>query len=293
MECPNPITVRTNTVIDGIKMTGTAPCGKCVACLSKRRSQWTLRLNEEARNSQAVHFVTLTYADKNLPMKNGIATLVKRDLQLFMKQIRVLQARTYYDSTTGEIMPEWAGKELLPVRFFGSGEYGPATQRPHYHLILFNVIKPIIENIHKIWLYGNVTVNIAKPGALHYVTKYLIQPMTCQPGQQKPFLLMSRRPGIGHSYLKRTGDYHQRTMNSFIVSNGTKHSLPRYYRDKIFDEDQKLVVSYTNSKTMEKRYDQETQRLIELGENPTQYREQQTIQNMARASKRASKNNKL
>lgn len=46
-------------------------------------------------------------------------TLRKRHYQLFFKRLR-----------------KWYGK---PIRYFGTGEYGSKTQRPHYHFIIFGL----------------------------------------------------------------------------------------------------------------------------------------------------------
>ena len=45
----------------------TFPCGKCPACVANKASQWYTRLLMQQRYSENAVFVTLTYADENLP----------------------------------------------------------------------------------------------------------------------------------------------------------------------------------------------------------------------------------
>lgn len=66
-------------------------------------------------------FVTLTYTDKTLPRTTGgLPNLNPRDLQLWLKRLR---------------------KAMQPfrLRFYGVGEYGGKTERPHYHVMLFGM----------------------------------------------------------------------------------------------------------------------------------------------------------
>lgn len=91
------------------------PCGQCVGCRLEKSRQWAMRCMHEKRLHKDNCFVTLTYNDEHLP---PAGTLVKRDLQLFMKRLRNGRG---------------AG-----IRFYACGEYGDLNRRPHYHAILFN-----------------------------------------------------------------------------------------------------------------------------------------------------------
>ena len=97
---------------DGLEI----PCGKCILCRKQKAAEWSLRMYHELSTSQKASFVTLTYDDTKLPANQ---TLVKAHLQNFMKRLRK------------RIEPE-------KLRYYAVGEYGDKTQRPHYHMILFN-----------------------------------------------------------------------------------------------------------------------------------------------------------
>lgn len=54
---------------------------------------------------------------------------------------------------------------------------------------------------------------------------------------------MSRRPGIGAGYLPTGLQYNVTAMRGFINKEGRKLGLPRYYRDRLFDTDQKKIIN--------------------------------------------------
>ena len=101
MKCLKPIQIR-----DPVKgLDKIVPCGKCVSCVQNRRSGWFLRLKNEEKRALSVWFITLTYMDGYVTEgKNGKLTLVKSDLQKFMKRLR----KNLYGSKSG-----------LPLRLLG------------------------------------------------------------------------------------------------------------------------------------------------------------------------------
>lgn len=219
---------------------GPLPCGKCISCLQRRTSDWSVRLRQEYSNCTSAFFVTLTYDESSVPStrinNNVVNILCKRDLQLFLKRIR---------------------KAIEPdrVRFFACGEYGPTTLRPHYHMILFNFpsSKSIYDVIKKKWPFGFVSVSSIKPAHFDYIAKYcssymyLPEYLRCK--SFRPFILCSRRPAIGSCYLSDSIlDYHRRTLSISLVSrDGIRRNLPKYYRDRIFDDEMKHEISQRTS----------------------------------------------
>lgn len=124
-------------------------------------------------------FVTLTYADENLP-EGG--TVIPRHLQLFMKRVR-----------------KHAGRG---IRFFGVGEYGDLTQRPHYHLALFGLGRSEADVIGRSWNLGFSYVGDLTLDSAQYIAGYVTKKMTGKDdarleGRHPEFARMSLRPGIG------------------------------------------------------------------------------------------------
>jgi len=125
------------------------------------------------------------------------------------------------------------------VRFFGCGEYGERGGRPHYHAILYGVDKAEAA-IGKAWEAGHVGVHTLTPPAIRYVAGYCAKKEGWHGefrevldrntgelyGREAPFLLMSRRPGIGGEARK-----HWKSWSRFAVMDGTKYPVPRYLHE--------------------------------------------------------------
>lgn len=161
-------------------------CGKCLACRKSIRAEWTTRLIFEMLKSHAGAFVTLTYSEDYVPVtESGFRTLSKRDLQLFMKRLRINLERKK--------------KCKYPIRFFACGEYGTqGTQRPHYHILIFgahHMDRDFIECCQNAWreparpglaqgdtpMFGSVSIEPLNDKSIAYtsgyVTKKLIAPV--------------------------------------------------------------------------------------------------------------------
>lgn len=207
MMCVNPNTIY---VKDKKQI---VPCGRCLACLSNKRNDWTFRLVQEHKHSRSAFFVTLTYDWRHLPRSGSLS---KRDVQLYLKRLRKA------DGTNS-------------IRYYAVGEYGTKGNRPHYHLLLFNTDE---KNIRGAWQLGIVHVGAVTVASVAYCTKYIVQPAPRPNNQEKPFALMSRAYGIGGHYLTyEMVEWHRSGHKSYTIVNGTKTRLPRYYRDKIWETD--------------------------------------------------------
>lgn len=212
------------------------PCGKCVSCLSNRRSEWSYRLEQELKRSTSAFFITLTYEEGKTPLSpNKKPQLSKYDLQTFLKRVR----KTYPHNS---------------IRYFLVGEYGTTTKRPHYHGIFFNLPANCEEFIFDKWGKGFVYFGDVNSKSINYVTKYILSKSDFPEGCTKPFSLMSTKPGIGSNYLDLSTKYHKDTQHFFVTSLGNqKKRMPRYYINKIFDKDEREQ----NSKSVFDRIDQD------------------------------------
>lgn len=203
------------------------PCGKCLACLSSKRNDWSFRLEQEFKYSRnGAVFVTLTYDQKHLPSDLSVN---KRDVQLFLKRLR-----KRYDANQ--------------IRYYIVGEYGSKYGRPHYHALLFGADS---EKVRKSWVdsraapIGIVHVGKVTSASVAYVTKYIIQQGNEVDGRTKPFTLMSRAYGIGGKYLTDVMcAWHREDDRNYCVRDGQKIRMPKFYKDKIFyNEKQKERIS--------------------------------------------------
>lgn len=250
MKCLHPISVRNpkkNFQFGQDPFWLTVPCGKCFACQSNKRSFWTCRLYFEAISAISSIFVTLTYDDEHLPLKNGVPTLNKRDCQLFLKRLRK-QFPNHH------------------IKYFLCGEYGSQTARPHYHAIIFdlplcgNFLEYYRNEILKIWSLGHITADKVNINRIGYVSKYILKTQSDKEHYlefeiQPPFLLSSRRPAIGAAIADKIKDYLS-PDNTTIHYHGYSFILPRYVKEKLPDYLQNAIddLRYDYVKNLENNY---------------------------------------
>lgn len=208
------------------------PCGKCIECVKRRVSAWSFRLREEFKRSDSAHFVTLTYNTERVPIsQKGYMNLSKRDLQLFFKRLRKQHEKVKGNTNR--------------VKYYACGEYGGKTMRPHYHIILYNSSPNIICEA---WKAGNIhfgTVNAASIGyCLKYISKVSKVPLHGNDDRQKEFALMSKR--LGDNYLRPSMiNWHKADLETRMYLNledGKRCSMPRYYKDKMYSNDERERV---------------------------------------------------
>lgn len=193
------------------------PCGKCIECLEHEAKVWSFRIMNEASLYKENCMVTLTYKDSD-------HNLHKDDLQKFMKRLR----KKYSDKK---------------IRFFACGEYGSKGKRPHYHVILFNhdfkdkvyhhTTKKgfpvfVSKELESIWKLGISSISQVETNTAKYCAKYLQKLRPLNPLLNKPFNVMSNRPGIGKDYILQHTDF---IRFDKLYSKGDYISLPRYYLD--------------------------------------------------------------
>lgn len=225
------------------------PCGKCAFCLQAKRSQWMFRIHHEMRNQNVPGwFLTLTYDEKHVKRvgPQGRLSLRFRDVQLFLKTLR---RKGYY------------------AKYVCVGEYGTATKRPHYHMLLWTDCKP--ETLETLWFRGSIHFGRITMASAMYTLKYIIQPkqQVDDDGMEKTRAQFSK--GLGLSYLTNEV-YYYHTFDEdkpvlFSVIDGNKVPLPRYYKDKIFTKHQRKVAGWEFSLKRHKEKRIEIKKLRDLG----------------------------
>lgn len=189
----------------------------------------------EANQWESNSFVTLTYDDEHLPANRSVDP---RDMQLFLKRLR---------------------ENVYPrrVRFYGVGEYGDVTYRPHYHLALFNLDTASVHVggmackcvVCMSWRLGGVHVGTLTSESAAYIVSYVLKRMTNHDdprlaGRYPEFARMSLRPGIGAGAVPAIADVcTARSGAKYISENddvpgsiragGKEWPLGRYLRKKV------------------------------------------------------------
>jgi len=194
---------------------------------------WATRATHEAQMHRQNSFVTLTFSDEFLPITGSIA---KSDVQLFTERLR------YH-------FPE------NNFSYMACGEYGEQLARPHYHAILFGLDFPdkkqetqklySSQKLQEIWPYGHSTIGEVNYKTAAYTARYSLKKVRgaeadehykkCNPqtGEvydiEPEFLLTSRRPAIGKTWLEK---YHTDLQKGFVTIEGKKRPIPKYYLRK-------------------------------------------------------------
>lgn len=226
MNCLSPINIYfkrplVNHVTGEIKTRGYVPCGRCSACLERRRLNWFVRLREEHKISKSSYFITLTYDDFNLPCSDKYESCFdKRQVQLFLKRLRT-------------------SLEPKKFRYYLISEYGTRTYRPHYHFHYFGDFVDedfLYRQIRKCWPYGLIHIGRTSDATLNYVCGHVQYIADLPKNFEPPFTLMSRRPGLGFHLVASLDKIVQDTDVAMLYSdgNGRRFLLPRYYRERLY-----------------------------------------------------------
>lgn len=219
------------------------PCGKCIGCRLEYSRQWATRGYLESLDHDQNWFCTITYDEDHITTleevetEDGITywndgtwngTLVPKELTQFIKNIRQIMKREYHQDG---------------IRFMACGEYGSEGERPHYHIIFFNLNLPV-EDLHhpriinhevyyeshiidRAWggeryldkkrkivnpkSKGIANVSEATWNSIAYTARYITKKINgaesedyyAEKGQAKEFFRVSRMPGIGENYFRK------------------------------------------------------------------------------------------
>lgn len=245
---------------------GVTKCGQCMECRLAYSREWAVRITHEARMHERNCFLTLTYDEVNLPQ---YGQLLKRDLQLFFKRLRLI---------TG------------PFRYVACGEYGELRRRPHFHVCLFGQDfredripystsaegDPVFvsQTVAKVWqkstfpmghAIGSLTFESAAYVA-RYITKrvkgpgasYLPLGLDSESGElvmpNPEFLLCSK--GIGKEWYDKYFMIDVFPHARVITEQGTPSPVPAYYKRKLREQNAMMAfdLRYRASLNMAKDY---------------------------------------
>lgn len=242
------------------------PCRHCYACSLNYSAEWATRIMAEVqKDPEHAYFITLTYDDEHLPIPEKVyygedekayfendgtwieGTLVKEDFVKFRDRLR-----KHLD---------YRGK-LFNFKFFGAGEYGETTGRPHYHAILMSCHldtkqfygaykKPNqtyetwkSKELEKLWPFGMVDVATCNWQDAAYVARYTAKKWlkSSDPweyymrGKIPEFITMSKN--IGDDFFKENMDkiYETDSMIQQTVKSKTSIVKPGKRCDKLLEE---------------------------------------------------------
>lgn len=221
MQCLKPVYLHKQDMV--------VPCGKCAFCVATRRSDWATRIEYESKLHVVKQFITLTYANPHLCWEHGKPQLVKEHLQKWFRAVR----------DTG-----------CKIRYYAVGEYGSKTMRPHYHVLLFGAVSEDV--IRRSWKFGQVHIGTVTQASINYCLGYMVNKDWKHTHHRvPPFCLMSLRPGLGANYVSPAMiRWHKSDRKNYVLVDGVKRHLPRYYKTKIFSKIDLVRIAVRDQKAV-------------------------------------------
>ncbi len=230
------------------------PCGQCIGCRLEKSRQWAVRMTHESQMHEETSFITLTYRPEDLPADLSVNVCHFQD---FMKKLRERlsprKIRFFHCGEYGELCAS-CGLPRAECRCF---QYVPTLGRPHYHAIIFGFSFPdrsYLKTVNgcryyesafleDVWSFGFVVVGDVTFESCAYVARYVVKKMNGQRAHDHYLVLdsrtgevkkvspeyctMSRRPGVGHSFIKEFGA--EVFQSDSVVLRGIEMKPPRYY----------------------------------------------------------------
>lgn len=242
-------------------------CGKCIECKNQRANEWRTRLLEEIRHEKNGKFITFTFDEESYrSIRNELIKQVKKGS---IKKIWIddNEIATY---AVRRFLERWRKKYGKSVKHWFITEKGQEnTKRIHIHGIIWCDVPR--ETISDLWKYGHIWIgDFVNEKTINYIVKYVSK----VDKENKSFtgkVLTSR--GIGKGYLKR----HDAKLNEYNGIGtkeyyrdraGFKRSLPIYYRNKIYTEEEREKL-WINRIDKEERF--VLGRRISVSENEDEY----------------------
>lgn len=255
-------------------------CGNCIECRKQKSREWSVRLKEDIKEHKNGQFVTLTFSydgykemveeaykvvEKEIIEAEKIECYKERD-----KQIRKCNEKirgygienTVAKVATRLFLERWRKKYKKSVRHWLVTELGgKGTERVHMHGIIWT---DNVKDIEKIWKYGKVwdgyddkgkRINYVNEKTINYCVKY-ISKIDILHSQFKSKILTSA--GIGSRYTKvwdsnRNKYKDKDTVQTYKDRSGIEIALAKYWRNKIYTEEEKEKM-WINMLDKQERY---------------------------------------
>lgn len=206
------------------------PCGSCIECRKRKARDWSIRLQEEIKRDtyfngvkQTPLFVTLTINDESAKKLTEKYNLIDAN-DVAKKAVRLMLER--YRKKNKKSFKHWLITEL-----------GENNGRLHMHgIIWLNINQPDLE---KLWSYGYIYIGqFVSPASINYITNYSLK-INNQFANYRPAVCCS--PKIGENYLStdalKLKQFNDKNTNDYYtLPSGQKVALPKYYRNKIYNE---------------------------------------------------------
>lgn len=217
-------------------------CGMCMECMRKKANEWKIRLQEDIRHNAGAKFITLTLSNESYASLVDIIHSKKSDVEGYAldNAVATIAVRRFLE--------RWRKKHKKSLRHWLVTELGHnGTENIHLHGLIWTNDLDLVE---KIWQYGYIwkgkkkggkLINYVSAKTINYISKYVTK-VDKKHKYYKPVILTSA--GIGAGYTKTPNFKKNRYQNgstkeTYTTRTGHEVSLPIYYRNKAYTEEER------------------------------------------------------
>lgn len=220
-------------------------CGKCIECMKQKAREWSVRMQEDIKDHKHAVMVTLTFSTP---------TIIELAKEIDPKIKGYARDNAIAKLAVKRWLERWRKATGKSVRHFLVTELGhKGTENIHLHGFVYTKDRSLIN---KTWNYkkngyeyGGFTYpkkedkNYVGAKAINYTVKY-IHKQDEDHKYYKPIILCTTKPAIGAGYLTRhnaqTNRYKgNKTNELYTTETGKKISMPTYYRNKLYTEEER------------------------------------------------------
>jgi len=214
-------------------------CGNCIECRKQKKREWQIRLTEEVSEKRNGNFITLTFSNESIKQLCEQEKLQNLKGYTLDNAIATTAMRLFRE--------RWRKRfKKAPRRWFVTELGHNGTENIHLHGILWTDEQ--YGTIANIWQYGYIW---PKPSStiktyvnertVNYLIKYISKQDLDHPNYKSRILCS---PGIGANYLNKyqsqLNKYNgNKTNEAYRLPTGHKSSLPIYYRNKIYSDEER------------------------------------------------------
>lgn len=213
-------------------------CGYCIECKKKKARDWQIRLYEEIKHSKLKgHMITLTFSEQ------ALKRIRRKMLKAGHKMGYELENATA-SYAVRRFTELWRKHNKKTVRHWLITELGhQGTERIHLHGIIWIEPERDKNEIQKHWKHGIVWAGYENEDTyvnektVNYMIKYVTKTDEVNKYYQ-PKIYASK--GIGNKWSGFGKEYNGiKTKDNYTTETGHKMSLPIYYRNKIYSDEER------------------------------------------------------
>lgn len=220
-------------------------CGWCEECRKKIANEWKIRLTEEIKENKNCIGITLSFSPENIN---------KLETEIYKKKYRGIEP-----DENGEIMLDvnilaaysvrmWSERwrkyyKKAPKHWLVTELGHKNSERIHMHGIIWSDLnkKQLQKELEKTWKYGNVKLDEwVDQRTINYLCKYVTKLDEYHKGYKQRIFASK---GIGKIYCEKYKNWHkyrdEETITYYKGWKGLKYGLPRYYKLKIWNEEER------------------------------------------------------